>query len=358
MCYYEKKLNTALQNFKETTDDFIFYEDPPSVFSLNSVFCENTLEFYRDYVAKGIPLLLKGACQNWNSTLKWSMDYFMKALPEKIVRVDVTPNGLADGIATRNKDGKEEDFFMLPEEQKMTMKEFIENLQNPKDNYVCYIQSQNSNFYTDYDELHTDIDLTVDWADRLFDKVPDAINFWMGDSRAVTSMHKDPYENVYFVIDGYKDFILIPPTELPFVPYEQYPIGQYKNVTPAGYEMEPQYEDSKKNMINSEIDNSQESKCKGDCHITKPKRSKVSPYKTQPWVAIDPLNPDLKKYPEFARAKVLHARVSKGDCLYLPPLWFHHVRQSHGCIAINYWYDMDYDIKYCCYELLKDLCTI
>lgn len=36
-------------------------------------------------------------------------------------------------------------------------------------------------------------------------------------------MHKDPYENMYCVIDGYKDFILIPPTDLPYVPYSKYP---------------------------------------------------------------------------------------------------------------------------------------
>lgn len=40
-------------------------------------------------------------------------------------------------------------------------------------------------------------------------------------------MHKDPYENIYCVIDGYKDFILIPPTYLPFVPYKTYPQAEF-----------------------------------------------------------------------------------------------------------------------------------
>lgn len=40
-------------------------------------------------------------------------------------------------------------------------------------------------------------------------------------------MHKDPYENIYCVIDGYKDFILIPPTDLPYVPYKRYPQAEY-----------------------------------------------------------------------------------------------------------------------------------
>lgn len=40
-------------------------------------------------------------------------------------------------------------------------------------------------------------------------------------------MHKDPYENIYCVIDGYKEFILIPPTDLPFVPYKRYPVAEF-----------------------------------------------------------------------------------------------------------------------------------
>lgn len=43
-------------------------------------------------------------------------------------------------------------------------------------------------------------------------------------------MHKDPYENIYCVIDGHKDFILIPPTDLPYVPYKKYPQAVFKRV--------------------------------------------------------------------------------------------------------------------------------
>lgn len=41
-------------------------------------------------------------------------------------------------------------------------------------------------------------------------------------------VHKDPYENIYCVISGYKDFILIPPVDLPYVPRSKYPTGVYK----------------------------------------------------------------------------------------------------------------------------------
>ncbi len=59
---------------------------------------------------------------------------------------------------------------------------------------------------------------------------------------------------------------------------------------------------------------------------------------TVEWVSIDPLQPDLNKYPEYAKSSVFEIRVNAGDILYLPSLWYHHVRQSHKCIAVNFWY--------------------
>ncbi len=44
-------------------------------------------------------------------------------------------------------------------------------------------------------------------------------------------------------------------------------------------------------------------------------------------------------------ASPLKVRVEAGDALYLPSLWFHHLRQSHGCIAVNFWYDMEFDAR-------------
>lgn len=52
-----------------------------------------------------------------------------------------------------------------------------------------------------------------------------------------------------------------------------------------------------------------------------------------PWIAIDPLSPDLVRYPEYAHCQPVEVTVHAGQTLYLPSLWFHHVQQSHGCIA-------------------------
>lgn len=144
-----------------------------------------------------------------------------------MVQVAVTPNGYADGIATKMPENKE--YFVMPEEQTMSMAQFLDHLDHKEDSFICYIQKQNSNLSRDYSELHDDIDLsTLRFASEAFNKDPDAVNFWMGDERAITSTHKDPYENIYSVISGYKDFILIPPIDLPHVPRSKYPSANYK----------------------------------------------------------------------------------------------------------------------------------
>ena len=74
-----------------------------------------------------------------------------------------------------------------------------------------------------------------------------------------------------------------------------------------------------------------------------------------PWIAVDPLKPDLEEYPEYANASPLRMRLHAGDILYLPSLWFHHLSQSQGCVAVNFWYDMQFDSKYVYNQMLSNL---
>lgn len=109
-----------------------------------------------------------------------------------------------------------------------------------------------------------------------------------------------------------------------------------------------------------------------------------------PWIPLDPLAPDLARYPSYCQAQALRCTVRAGEILYLPALWFHHVQQSHGCIAgkgqprslqvggevgnlsqkgdpcalvsvsptVNFWYDMEYDLKYSYFQLLDSLTKV
>lgn len=58
---------------------------------------------------------------------------------------------------------------------------------NFRKEFICYIQRQNSNLTNDFPELLMDVDKTIPWAEHAFGEVPDAVNFWMGDCRAISS---------------------------------------------------------------------------------------------------------------------------------------------------------------------------
>lgn len=87
----------------------------------------------------------------------------------------------------------------------------------------------------------------------------------------------------------------------------------------------------------------------------------LDPPTETPWIPVDPLHPDLERFPRFKHARPIVVKVQAGDMLYLPgklcillslsfvsfqvlALWFHQVMQhgDEGVIAINAWYDMDY----------------
>ncbi|XP_055548544.1 bifunctional peptidase and (3S)-lysyl hydroxylase Jmjd7 [Wyeomyia smithii] len=309
-------IKQAFNVLSSEAKDLVLSPSVPETFGVPTA-----LEFVRDHVAKNFPLVMREATMHWPAVEKWHSKFFRETLPDKEVTVAITPNGYADGLAEH----EGEEYFVLPLETQMTMEQFL-NCLDSRGETVHYIQRQNSNLTEDFYELWQDIEVeTLDFATEAFNKQPDAINFWMGDDRAITSMHKDPYENIYCVISGYKDFILIPPVDLHKVPRRRYPMGIYMQEDDGKMVIEP--------ILNE---------------IGKPRLIE--------WVGIDPLEPNIDKYPEYANASVYEIRINAGDMLYLPSLWYHHVRQSHKCIAVNFWYDMDYDARYCYYKMMEKLC--
>ena len=62
----------------------------------------------------------------------------------------------------------------------------------------------------------------------------------------------------------------------------------------------------------------------------------------QPVSMVDPLAPDLARYPayEMAQEMALTAELEPGDAIYIPTLWWHHVQASAPInILVNYWHN-------------------
>ncbi|BFZ15711.1 hypothetical protein BsWGS_18750 [Bradybaena similaris] len=305
----EKNIDAAFELLSSEMGDLY-----PCIETLSSM--PDALTFYRKFVSQNRPVVIQNAISHYPALWKWGEKYLREKVGGQHVTVAVTPNGYADAIC--------EGYFVMPEEHNMLMSQFLDIIYTPPEQRntqgVFYIQKQNSNLCSEFSDLMGDVDSHVSWGTEAFGAKPDAVNFWMGDEKAVTSMHRDHYENLYCVISGQKTFILLPPTDLPYIPYKTCPTAVYKQNANGDFE-----------IIETESGN------------------KIS------WIAIDPLNPDLNKFPQYTAARPLTVTVRAGETLYLPSLWFHHVQQSQACIAVNYWYDMDFDIKWAYYKFLEKL---
>lgn len=61
----------------------------------------------------------------------------------------------------------------------------------------------------------------------------------------------------------------------------------------------------------------------------------------QPTSMVDPDHPDLDRYPLYAEAErhKLVADLEPGDALFMPPMWWHHVRSTGALnVLVNYWF--------------------
>jgi hypothetical protein len=61
----------------------------------------------------------------------------------------------------------------------------------------------------------------------------------------------------------------------------------------------------------------------------------------QPVSMVDPIAPDLVRYPRFAYAAAVaqSALLGPGDAIYVPTMWWHHVRSTERFnLLVNYWW--------------------
>ncbi|EPY21339.1 hypothetical protein STCU_08587 [Strigomonas culicis] len=94
---------------------------------------------------------------------------------------------------------------------------------------VAYAQLQNNCLETEYTHLHRDILPNVKaFGESVFGfEKPEASNFWVGIPASVSSFHQDWVENLYCVVRGVKEFILIPPWECVFLPKPTVPAARF-----------------------------------------------------------------------------------------------------------------------------------
>jgi jumonji domain-containing protein 7 len=175
---------------------------------------------------------------------------------------------------------------------------------------------ENDNLREEYNTLFSDVPPNISWARIALGQSADAINFWLGNERSVTAMHRDNYENVYVQIIGQKHFVLLPPIEMPCVNEQKLTHCRYAPST---------------------------SDIRDDDLVIEPQEEQD----TVPVAVWDPEEPDLRRSDYSHLSKPLLVTLQEGDMLYLPAMWYHKVKQTSGkegfACAVNYWYDMSFE---------------
>ncbi|CAI5461036.1 unnamed protein product [Closterium sp. Yama58-4] len=347
--------------------------DPPVVLS--------PLEFYRDYVAANRPCVITGAVNHWPALSLWQTDqYLVDALGEKKITVDFTPDGHGDAIVWRDGVGRSEAGSAERGDENLGSGRNRRQDEGASTGYGCRSGDdseargvgvvvlvaaravvvvtaavvtaflglaavtrphQNGSFRTEFAALAADADEHIGFATAaLGGNLPEAVNLWIGDERAVTSWHKDHYENFYVVVTGRKTFRLLPPLDVFRMRVREYPAAKYWRA---------EDEQGAFRIVPSDP----------PCMV--------------PWASVDAaLNPFIPCPHALIAASAgrglgddpkgpppLVCTIGPGEMLYLPSMWYHHVSQSRGetgrTIALNYWYDMQFDVKYAYFNLVQSL---
>nr|XP_016512667.1 PREDICTED: jmjC domain-containing protein 7-like isoform X2 [Nicotiana tabacum] len=261
------------------------------------------LQFLRDYVSPNKPCLISNAINHWPATNLWhSTPYLLNTLSSSSVSLHLTPTGKADALTPHPTTSIT--CFASAKVQRIPFPDALTRVLESDPNCVGYLQQQNDCFRSEYGPLSHDCDLEFTWASEALGCLPEAVNLWIG---------------CIFVR------ILLPITTTP-----RFHI--FFNVLDTG-------------EFSLELE---------------------EPVRYVPWCSVNPYpSPELKEkemaqFPlYFDGPKPFEVTVKAGEILYLPSMWFHHVRQSPDSrgltIAVNYWCDMRFDIKYAYFNFLQSL---
>lgn len=288
------------------------------------------VEFLRNYIAPNKPCIISNAIEHWPALSLWSSDdYLCQALGSAEVSVHLTPNGHADSLVPHPADSSSL-CFASAHVERMSFPDAFRLISDSGEsgNVVAYAQQQNDCFRSEYAVLGSDCDAHIDWASEALGCLPEAVNLWIGNNRSETSFHKDHYENLYAVVSGEKHFLLLPPTDVHRLYIRPYPVANYSYSKDTG-------------EFNLELED---------------------PVRHVPWCSVNPYpcceneEKTRNEFPLFFNGpKPFECTVKAGEMLYLPSMWFHYVKQSPRTIAVNYWYDMQFDTKYAYFNFLQSI---
>ncbi|KAI9816838.1 MAG: hypothetical protein M1827_001483 [Pycnora praestabilis] len=308
----------------------------------------SALEFMR-YVYQNRPFIVRGGAKGWKATRRWGKEYLREVVGEMSVRVAVTPEGNADSVIPYPNPTSNTLIFVKPHETDEPFSRFLDylttqELTGDKSSEVKYAQTrmpyppppcsllandlftttscrkasdapiENDNLRDEYSPLFADVSRDIPWARIALQRSPEAINLWIGNSRSVTALHKDNYENIYVQVVGKKHFVLLPPIEYPCVGERGLQMGTYvrdgDDNKSGGGNADEDREGNGKGKKGGE-------KGKWDVRLDEGEEAGEIPFAT-----YDPDHPDVRPTPFSHLSRPSRVTLEEGDMLYLPALWY------------------------------------
>jgi len=339
----------------------------------------SSVAFLRDHVCPSIPCIIRNVIlsdsnkqdSNKQEPLTFALDDLISLVGEDtILNINVTPDGCGDCVRNVLIDDEKETtrrMFVKPQETNMTLRKFRQDLRRnqhhtknnrvalksyplsshqhrtTKEHYddepinnttnnneqVLYFSQQNDCLRNiqELSNVYKLFPTSIPFADEAFHpNTIDAVNLWIGNQHAISSMHKDPYENLFYVASGEKIFTLCPPADVPFLHMGEFPTGSFYSNSAGSWAVKQEEENHSPVMVK--------------------------------WIEPDISTPNGNDEHLFPLTKFAHpitVHVKAGEMIYIPSLWFHRVTQSTETVGVNYWYDMKFDCKWCYFSFLQRL---
>ncbi|CAH1994873.1 unnamed protein product [Acanthoscelides obtectus] len=167
----------------------------------------------------------------------------------------------------------------------MKLKDFILKYYVSESGDIGYLAQHN--LFDQIAELKEDIRipeyccLSLDYENNT-EAEPD-INAWFGPAGTVSPLHQDPKNNILSQVFGRKQVLLYSPDDSPHL-----------------------YPHEGKLLSNT--------------------------------AQVDPLKPDLSRFPEFHKAKMYKCLLEPGEMLFIPVKWWHHVVAIDKSFSVSFWW--------------------
>ncbi|MCY0988039.1 cupin-like domain-containing protein [Nannocystis sp. ILAH1] len=238
--------------------------------------------FVREYLRKGRPALLRGVADTWPAAA-WTPEY----LADRFGGLDVKYETWTDAA---------DDLFEFQATQKhtsTTLREFVGLMRgaaSPASRRVYLTAFELCRALPQSRQAFGSLDPFMGWSPltppALRERLRVEPYLWMGPAGTLSMLHFDRLHNFFVQLHGTKRFLHIDPqySERLYYPHARLQTGLLH------------------------------------------------------WSPVNPAQPDYERFPRFRGVPVIETIVERGDVLFTPPRWWHHVESLTPSISANFFW--------------------